>query len=65
MTELSKHYRRMEERRLRGVHKWDYPYPCNMWESWPWWMRWPIAAAITLYFGGSIIAFTIGMSRLP
>lgn len=56
MTDLQEFYRRMEERRLRGVHKWDYPYPGNMWETWPWWFRWPAAVVIAIYFLGGMIA---------
>lgn len=46
------------------THKWDYKHPINAWERMPWWLRWPLAALITAYFAGSIIAFTIGMNRL-
>jgi len=24
------------------THKWDYEHPHNLWESQPWWLRWPL-----------------------
>lgn len=39
-----------EERRRRGTHRWDYVYPSNLWETWPWWFRWPVAVAVAVYF---------------
>lgn len=47
---------RMEERRREGVHRWDYPHPCNLWETWPWWLRWPIAGLLAIYFLGGLLA---------
>ncbi len=28
---------------------WDYDKPDNLWESWPWWLRWPVAIAASLW----------------
>lgn len=58
--------RRMEaeqRRAITGVHKWDYEHPTCLWESWPWWFRWPAAAAIAIYFGGGFLAGVILIMR--
>jgi hypothetical protein len=36
-------------------HRWDYEHPGCLWESWPWWFRWPAAVVMTLYFGGALV----------
>jgi hypothetical protein len=46
------------------AHKWDYEYPCNVWESLPFWVRWPAAVLVILYFLGGLIAGTVGILRL-
>lgn len=31
------------------THKWNYEDPTNLWEQWPWWLRWPAAVAAILW----------------
>lgn len=34
---------------------WNYDHPIDLWESWPWWFRWPAGVALTIYFGGALL----------
>ena len=31
------------------MNKWDYEQPINLWESLPWWFRWPMAAIFIVW----------------
>ncbi len=37
------------------AHRWDYEHPTCLWEQWPWWLRWPAAVVMILYFGAALI----------
>jgi hypothetical protein len=54
----------MKHPQRRIVHKWDYEYPINLWERWPWWFRWPMAIAAILYFGGGLLIGLLGLLGL-
>lgn len=63
MEHFSERMIRHEERRRRGIHKWDYEYPTCLWEELTWWVRWPMAMGLILFFGGAIIAPIISLLR--
>ena len=44
-------------------------HPTNLWESWPWWLRWPALIAFLLYFAAAfalpvILIWITGLSIL-
>lgn len=45
------------------VHRWDYAHPCNAWEGMPYFVRWPLAVLITVFFGGAFLAPLIALWR--
>lgn len=34
---------------------WNYDLPINLWESLPWFLRWPMGIGLVLFFGGAIV----------
>lgn len=49
--------------KLRGKNAWEYEYPCNAWESMPWFVRWPLAVILILCFGGALLTPLLVMFR--
>jgi hypothetical protein len=45
------------------THKWDYEHPINLWESMPFWIRWPVGVAAICYFGGGFLIGILLMLR--
>lgn len=48
---------------IRGKNSWEYEHPINAWESMPWFIRWPLAVMVSLYFGGAFLIGLVGLFR--